>query len=121
MTPILCYHPPSGMPVFEGEGLPQAGVFVYWPDVNILTINDPPPTGDPNYSGVPVILQEQHISALPNNAIVVVMIYGRGTSHWKRTVDRDDPLTEEDIAGVIVPVDYDPDLNPVLLHRVAGF
>lgn len=121
MTPILCYHPPSGMPAFDSPPLPEAGIFVYWPSVNMLTTDSEIPSDDPNFSGELVVLQEQHVSGLPENAIVVVMIWKRGTSHWKRTRDTSDPATEVDLRGLIVPSDYDPEGNPFLLHRVAGF
>jgi hypothetical protein len=80
-----------------------------------------PPTDDPNFSGEEVILQDQHISALPENAIVAVMIWQRGLSYWKRVHDTSFPVTDTDLAGIIVPTEYHPVLSPFLLHRVGGF
>jgi len=119
-TPIICYHPP-GAPFSQGGGLPLPGTSVYWPSVNMLTQDSYVPIDDPAFSGESVILQEQHISLLPESAIVIVEIWRRGTSRWQRVRDDGSPVTDVDLAGLIVPTEYDPVQSPFVLHRVSGF
>ena len=87
----------------------RQGSLYYWPSIQNLT------------GGTPATdIDAQPIYALPDDALIEVVIPDRGASQWLRV--RDSTLTASDPdAGIIVPTTYDSVLKPWALYRQLGF
>jgi hypothetical protein len=109
-TPILNYQPGGGVPPGSNTGIQSPGFLYYWPTIENLT------------GGMPKTdLDAQNIFALPDDALIIVTIEGRGESQWLRVKHVAGTAVTDLNAGVIVPTNYDPVSRPYILHRQIGF
>jgi|SRR5215471_15315060 len=108
-APILDYTFGGGVPPFSGPGLPVPGPFAYWPSIINLT------------GGMSATdLDAQSIELMPQNAVVELVIAGRGASQWKKVLDNTTPATNTE-GGVVRTLSYDPISNPYVFKRQAGY
>ena len=107
-TPILGYNPSGGIPS-GGTGTVVIGHFYYWPQIQNLTGGNPATD-----------LDAQPIGALPVDALIEVVIPSRGASQWAKS-PYSGAISSNTDNGTIVPIDYDPALNPWILYRQLGF
>lgn len=106
-SPILDYAPASGLPTPSSPLV--RGYLLFWQTIQNLSGGN-----------VATDLDAQQIGILPANTAIFVFPTGRGGSLWLRVQDATSPVTDLD-AGVVVPTNYDPVLNPWVLQRQLGY
>lgn len=106
-SPLLDYVPSSGLPTPPSPLV--RGYMLSWQSIVNLSGGN-----------AATDLDAQEIGILPAGTSIFVFIAGRGGSLWLRVQDATSPVTDLD-GGVIVPIEYDPTLNPFVLQRQLGY